>query len=459
MPVVSRPAELEPVVGRDTAPLVLHVPFAYFPDAVGGTERHVAALISALRAYGIESAVVAPGSCDRIYVHANVPVFRLAVASRSGRAQAYGAPDRRVAKSFGELAEQLRPQIVHLHARSAAVSTALIDAARRAGARIVFTYHTPSVSCVRGTMMWMGREACDGRLDRLRCGACLLAAYGIPSPLRNLVARTPAAIGAVVDRSGAHRAATALLLPSLIEAAHRDFRETIRHADRVVAVCRWGWNALRLNGVPEDKLVLCLQGLPQSDVSLASRHIVDNDVAPGTLRLGYFGRLDPAKGIDILIEAVRRISSALLRLDIFAVRQIGSVPYARDLERRAAGDQRIVFRPALPPEAVRGAMRACDLVAVPSRALETGPLVVLEAFAAGTPVIGARLGGIAELVTDGIDGVLVPSDKPAEWARAILDLANRPDRIARLRAGIRPPRTMEAVATEMAAIYRELGLP
>ena len=110
--------------------------------------------------------------------------------------------------------------------------------------------------------------------------------------------------------------------------------------------------------------------------------------APGVLRLGYFGRLDPAKGLDTLIEALRRIPEAPVRLDIFAVRQAGSEPYASRLERRAAGDRRIVFRAALPPDAVREAMRGCDIVAVPSRTLETGPLVVLEAFDAGTPVLG-----------------------------------------------------------------------
>ena len=134
------------------------------------------------------------------------------------------------------------------------------------------------------------------------------------------------------------------------------------------------------------------------------------------------------------------------------MRQAGSEPYASRLERRAAGDRRIVFRAALPPEAVREAMRGCDIVAVPSRVLETGPLVVLEAFDAGTPVLGAGLGGVAELVSDGIDGLLVPPDDPAAWAGAILDLANCPDKVARLRTGIRPPRTIEAVASDMAEV-------
>jgi hypothetical protein len=71
-------------------------------------------------------------------------------------------------------------------------------------------------------------------------------------------------------------------------------------------------------------------------------------------------------------------------------------------------------------------------------------------------VLGARLGGIAELVTDDIDGVLLDGDDPEVWASVIGALANDCERIGRLRAGIRPPRTMDDVAGEMASLYRSM---
>jgi glycosyltransferase involved in cell wall biosynthesis len=101
-------------------------------------------------------------------------------------------------------------------------------------------------------------------------------------------------------------------------------------------------------------------------------------------------------------------------------------------------------------------MRGCDLVIVPSRCLETGPLVVLEAFAAGTPVLGAQRGGIAELVGNGVNGVLIPPEDPGAWAAAIAALADDRQRIAQLRAGIHPPRTMADVAHDMAEVYQTL---
>jgi len=95
-----------------------------------------------------------------------------------------------------------------------------------------------------------------------------------------------------------------------------------------------------------------------------------------------------------------------------------------------------------------------DALAVPSHWLESGPLVVYEAFAAGIPVIGSRLGGIAELVRDGLDGVLVQPGSQEAWADALQRLAKTPGLIERLRAGVARPRTMADVAGEMNGIYR-----
>jgi glycosyltransferase involved in cell wall biosynthesis len=101
-------------------------------------------------------------------------------------------------------------------------------------------------------------------------------------------------------------------------------------------------------------------------------------------------------------------------------------------------------------------MRDYDAIAVPSRGLETGPLVVLEAFAAGRPVLGADLGGIAELVSHDVDGLLIAPNNSSIWASAIAELASDPRRIQRLAAGIRAPRTMEDAAGEMVTLYRGL---
>jgi glycosyltransferase involved in cell wall biosynthesis len=127
--------------------------------------------------------------------------------------------------------------------------------------------------------------------------------------------------------------------------------------------------------------------------------------------------------------------------------------YQANLVRRAADDSRISFLPALPQEEVVDRLAEYDALAVPSQWMETGPLVVYDAFAAGIPVIGADRGGIAELVEHERDGLLVDASSVAAWAAALHRLARDRELLERLRAGIRPPRTMAAVAREMRKLY------
>src|SRR6202041_488051 len=135
------------------------------------------------------------------------------------------------------------------------------------------------------------------------------------------------------------------------------------------------------------------------------------------IRVAFVGRLAREKGIDILLEAMRRIGSRQLKLDIFG---IAANREGESLKQKVldADDRRIRL---LPPFANANAiteLRAYDCLAVPSQWLETGPLVVLEAFAAGVPIVGSNLGGIAELVEHGKNGWLVEPASIEAWVAA-----------------------------------------
>jgi glycosyltransferase involved in cell wall biosynthesis len=118
-------------------------------------------------------------------------------------------------------------------------------------------------------------------------------------------------------------------------------------------------------------------------------------------------------------------------------------------------DDRVRIHPPAPPERVIDLMAGYDAVLVPSQGFETGPLVVLEAFAAGVPVIGSDLGGIAEWVTQGLNGLLCPPGDAEAWALALDGLSKNAELRARLRAGVKPPPAMTEVAARMVEIYQE----
>ena len=433
---------------------VLHVPFTYFPDPCGGTEVYVDALAQGLGGHGFRNAIAAPGERTARYLQNGLPVHRFEIDRRAGFAAAYGAPDMIAANNFRAIVEEIAPAIVHLHAHTSAVSACLVDVAHDMGAKVVFTYHTPTASCARGTMMLFGAAACDGAVERRRCTACALQGSGAPRPLAWLAAALPKAVAGRLARLPIKAGPAARLrAPGLIAERGAWFTALAGRADAVVAVCAWVRAVLRRNGIPSGKIILSRQGIPRA----VAHPLRPRRSGGGPLRIVYFGRLDRVKGVDLLVGALRRRPRADVLVDIYAVLQPGNERGARSLRAIASVDPRIRLFPAVPPGEVIHVMSGYDFVAAPSRWLETGPLVVLEAFAAGVPVIGAALGGIAELVHDGLDGILLPPDDLEAWARMLDRLTAEPGIAERLRDNIMPPRTMEDVAAEMAKLYGQLA--
>ena len=122
----------------------------------------------------------------------------------------------------------------------------------------------------------------------------------------------------------------------------------------------------------------------------------------------------------------------------------------------AAGDPRVRFCPSLASDRVVDVLAGYDAVLVPSQWLETGPLVVLESFAAGVPVVGSNLGGIAELVRHERDGLLVPYADQSAWLSALSRLARDRALVETLRAGVRRPRSADDVASDMVSVYESV---
>jgi glycosyltransferase involved in cell wall biosynthesis len=234
-----------------------------------------------------------------------------------------------------------------------------------------------------------------------------------------------------------------------------DLQAMVAATDRIVAVCAWLRDALLANDVPAEKLLLNRQGVSNE----TKFKPLNMNETPNVFRFGFLGRWDPVKGVHILVEAFKRVP-AHLRVALYICATgtgILSEKYRCDVERAAACDKRIRFLPAITHDQVSAFLTSIEALVVPSQWLETGPLVVLEAFAVETPVVGSNLGGIKELVREGEDGLLVPHDDVSAWTRAMVHLATDPALLDRLRRNIRPVRTMSDVANDMATLYNEIA--
>jgi glycosyltransferase involved in cell wall biosynthesis len=433
---------------------VLHVPFSFYPDAAGGTEVYVNALAAALTKSDFAVAIAAPAKAAATYKYNGLQVYRYPLTEGPlALENLYGDGDPAACEGFQAILQRFEPDLVHFHALTSGVSLGLIRAAKARNCSVVFTYHTPTVSCVRGTLLRWGAEICDGRLDTKRCAQCQLQGLGLNRLASKFCGSIAPAIGRGVQWLGLSGGPwTALRMTELVERQHRTLRSVMTEVDRIVCVCEWARTLLIDNGFDATKIFLSRQGLAQDPIERPRK--LTSGAVP---RLVFLGRFSPEKGIHFLVEALLSAPELRLELDIFAVAQDATASTGLEaLTKRIGADRRIRFRAPRPAEQVVELIGEYDAIVVPSQWLETGPLVVYEAFAAGVPVIGSDLGGIAELVEHGKTGLLIKPDSRTEWVSALRRVADDPALLTRLRAGIGFPRTMTTVAREMADLYLQL---
>jgi glycosyltransferase involved in cell wall biosynthesis len=428
------------------------VPYCYYPEAVGGTEVYVAALAREQRKRGYDAGVAAPGNANEEYRHEGARVFRFAGCPEMTLSELYGDGDAGSAGNFAKILDGFRPDILHLHARSQAVSVLLVRAAKSRGIPVVFTYHTPTVTCARGTMLRWGKEICDGKMRADRCASCMIHGKGLSRPVATIVGRLPGLMSRAAGAAGLEGGIwTALRSPELMRVRHAAVRTMLEEVDHICAVCEWVQDVLIANGTPRKKITLSRQGVPYSIETAPP------DAENGVLRLAFLGRMDAVKGLDTAIAALRKIRDAQVSLDVFAIAQGGdALAKLEQFRRLCADDQRIHFRQPVAAGEVVATLRRFDALLVPSEWLETGPLVIYEAFAAGIPVLGSDLGGIAGLIDDNVNGMLLPPGSVEAWSRAISRLANEPSLLRKLKAGCKPVRTAEDTARDAAMVYAKV---
>ncbi|WP_045835337.1 glycosyltransferase [Hyphomicrobium sp. 99] len=363
--------------------------------------------------------------------------------------KAYYARRPDAAPSVCNLFEELKPAVAHFHTLGLTAGMLHLEAVKAVGARTIVTYHTGGISCPQTGLLENGVSPCDGRLEITRCTRCRLANRGMPVKLAQLLARIDLTDGTerregVIGRILSSRRMTKTFITA--------FHAAIELIDVFHIQSRWIADVLRQNGVPEEKIAFVEMGVSQNPVAFDA-HLPEmfNETRP--LRLVFAGRCSDVKGIETILEALKRIDRrAPLTISLFG--SGWNSDYGARLLGPFEGDKRLLPPRVVVAERMLEELVAHDACLVPSVWLETGPLAVYEAMAAGLPIIGSRLGGIAERVRDNVDGLLFSARNAIELASRIESLLASPAELRRLRRNIRPQRTFDHMACELDAIYR-----
>jgi glycosyltransferase involved in cell wall biosynthesis len=209
-------------------------------------------------------------------------------------------------------------------------------------------------------------------------------------------------------------------------------------------------------GIPPDQISVEPQGMePVKD------RVPDKVENRPRNRFAFFGQLNPYKGADVLLKAMGILGEDFDgHLWIFGANlQIQAPDFREQIRDLLSNDKQNVTMPG-PYERSRLAklMAGIDWVIVPSIWWETGPIVAMEAFQYGRPVICSDVGGMSEKVTDGVNGLHFRRRDPDHLAEVMQRAAETPGLWDELRAGIptEPFRSMEDHVEHLREIYQRL---
>ncbi|QGN46264.1 glycosyltransferase family 4 protein [Micromonospora sp. WMMD558] len=260
----------------------------------------------------------------------------------------------RAQQELSHLLTEQRPDVLHLHNPYPLLSPWVVRTAHRHGVPVVQTVHNYRQVCSSGLYF----------RDGMICQDCRGRALGVP---------------AVVHRCyRGSRAQSALMATTL--AVHRG---TWRSVDRFVALTTAVADHLRDYGIPDERIVVKPNAIPDPG-------------APSPLGTGFLflGRLSPEKGLDLLVDAWRRHPDGALG----QLRVAGDGELRPLVEAAAAERTDVTFLGPLDRAGVRAALESSAVVLATSTWHDVLPTVIIEALAAGRPVLGTALGGIPYLV-------------------------------------------------------------
>lgn len=273
-----------------------------------------------------------------------------------------------VRSAFGKVLERFRPDVVHFNNIHSYLSPAVVEMAKKFGARTVWTLHDyklicPSYSCLHG------KEICEkcvgGSKFNVVKNRCMKG--GLP--------------GSIL---------------ACLEAMYWNRGRLQRCTDVFVCPSRFMAGMMIKDGFDPMKLkVVC---------NSVSPGMVDG-IQPGKEREPYYiyvGRLSKEKGVETLLSVAEDLP--------YELKIAGGGPLFDALKSRYSSGK-IEFLGHLDAAAVKKYVSGARFSVVPSECYENNPLSVIESLCLGTPVVGARIGGIPELVTPGNGFLFRPADK------------------------------------------------
>lgn len=277
---------------------------------------------------------------------------------------------------FREMCGIVQPEVVHGH-HIAGLSLGIVDIAREYGAKIVFTLHDNWGFCYKNTTLDNEGKLCPNAVDCENCKEVFdLDEYTIPMGSRKSY-----------------------------------FRRQMEKTTAFVSPSRYLADAYLRAGFDPRKMHVIWNGID------AEKYAEVKTEPAERIRITYAGIFKPHKGVEYLIRALAMLKDEPAELHLVG-KGDGEPKYHELIEELGLKD-RIVFHGQVDNEEMTGIYRETDIYCLPSVWPENQPVTITEAMACGIPVIASRIGGVPELVEDGVTGYLTEPRNAEDLAEKI----------------------------------------
>jgi glycosyltransferase involved in cell wall biosynthesis len=299
------------------------------------------------------------------------------------------------ARRFKAFLDDFKPEIIHAHGIAHQLTTAILPVATQCGVPVVNTLHDYQIVCPNYTLLIPGQKGQKPTLcSDTKC------------------------FGGRFINAVTHRCVKGSLAASALSALEMQLfsHRYPEHVARFISPSQFLKQLVVRAGIAPDQCVV----VPNAYTPLPVAGLANTVPLPRAGFL-YLGRLSYEKGLHTLLDAFAPLTHTTLTL-------IGTGPLQGDLELRIAreGLHHIRLAGFVSRDDLAPYYQAAQAVVLPSEWYENAPMVILEAFAHRTPVIGSAMGGIPETVQDGVTGLTFAAGDPVELRHCVERLLAEP---------------------------------
>lgn len=431
-PVVSwKPLNNVMDISKQAVPRILFVCHDFPPYKLAGAQLFALRLAQAFQSkghdvsifYPVNRSARRPGEDATLYriirtVYETIPVYQITVNDQEEsiyRHPQYCFSHPEVEEAFRRLLVAEHITTVHFHLLYR-LSTRLPIIARELGIPTVATLHDYWLLCAMGHLLDTRGQECTGPETPEKCATCFNGFQEAPA-------------SGVIDFFRGRSVAT--------HAAHAAVDLTFSPSS-FLADCHASYGFSRPQVLP-----LGWTPVPASIRTIDEKRIV----------FGYLGQIIGRKGLDLLLAAANQLSRTNWELKIYG--EVYQSDYFAPLYEYIKNHPRINYCGPYTADDLERLYADIDVAVVPSRR-ENYPLTVLEALSAKVPVIATNVGGVQEIMIDGVDGIIVPPHDPASIIEAMERFLADPGLVRTVRSTIRPIKTIRDNAAEYEKVYRFL---